>query len=169
MARFDMADVLQTLAKCARSVRQRVRRCTDHRHRALLRVRRERPCRRRAAEQHNELAPLHVSNPRHRSGETIAPWTGFVGLTANVRVGPLADIRPCPLHVRFRRISGHCSAPLACPLRAATGVMHRSKIPSLYYLRRARAASAVHRVSALGHFVRRTIMAFCRTQELKGR
>jgi hypothetical protein len=33
---------------------------TDHRHRRLLRVRRERPSRRRAAEQRDELAPLHV-------------------------------------------------------------------------------------------------------------
>ena len=32
---------------------------TDHRHRRLLRARRERPRRRRAAEQRDELAPLH--------------------------------------------------------------------------------------------------------------
>jgi hypothetical protein len=32
---------------------------TDHRHRRLLRTRRERPCGRHAAEQRDELAPLH--------------------------------------------------------------------------------------------------------------
>jgi hypothetical protein len=32
----------------------------DHRHRWLLRFRRERPCRYRASEQRDELAPLHV-------------------------------------------------------------------------------------------------------------
>jgi hypothetical protein len=32
----------------------------DHRHRCLLRVRRERPRGRRAAEQRDELAPVHL-------------------------------------------------------------------------------------------------------------
>ena len=42
----------------------------DHRHRRLLRPRRERPRRRRAAEQRDELAPLHsiTSSARASSG-----------------------------------------------------------------------------------------------------
>ena len=60
---LDIAGVLQALAKCAQTVRERVRRCgveePDHRHRRLLRARRERPRSRRAAEQRDELAPLH--------------------------------------------------------------------------------------------------------------
>jgi hypothetical protein len=35
---------------------------SDHRHRRLLRARRERPCRRRAAQQRDELAPSHVEH-----------------------------------------------------------------------------------------------------------
>ena len=60
---LDKARFLQALAKSAQTVRERVRRCgveePDHRHRRLLRARRERPRRRRAAEQRDELAPLH--------------------------------------------------------------------------------------------------------------
>jgi hypothetical protein len=44
---------------------------------------RYRPPRRRA---HGEIPAASVSNPRHRNGETIAPWKG-VGLTADVRSG----------------------------------------------------------------------------------
>jgi len=51
------------LAECARTIDVRVRRYTaeepDHRHRRLLRARRERP-RRRAAEKRDELATFHV-------------------------------------------------------------------------------------------------------------
>ena len=73
---------------------------------------------------------------------------------------------PCPLTPE----SGHCSAPLAGPLRATTGVMHRSKNSvTLYYLVGAHEQRRRYiEYRALGHFVRRTIMAFCRTQELKG-
>src|SRR5207245_882356 len=63
---LDIAGVFEALAKCTQTIRIRVRRCgeedPDYRHRCLLRARRERPCRRRAAEQRDELAPPHSIN-----------------------------------------------------------------------------------------------------------
>ena len=60
---LDIAGFAQALAERAHTVRVPVRRCAaeepDHRHRRLLRARRERPRRRRAAEQRDELAPPH--------------------------------------------------------------------------------------------------------------
>ena len=57
---LDIAGLLQALAKSAQTVRDHVRRLAveepDHRHRRLLRPRRQRPRRRRAAEQRDELA-----------------------------------------------------------------------------------------------------------------
>jgi len=54
---------LEAQTKSAQSVRQRVGQPTveesDHRHRRLLPARRERPRRRRAAKQCDELAPVH--------------------------------------------------------------------------------------------------------------
>ena len=83
---LDIAGFLQALAKCAQAVRERVRRCAvekpDHRHRRLLRARRERP-RRRAAEQRDELAPLHsiTSSARASSvGGTSRPSALFFTL-----------------------------------------------------------------------------------------
>ena len=62
---FDIPRVLQALAKSAQAIRETFRRYraeeTDHRHRRLLRPRRERPRRHRAAEQRNELPPSHHS------------------------------------------------------------------------------------------------------------
>src|SRR5262249_19623355 len=61
---FNIADVLEVQAECAQTVRHRVRRSgvrePNHRHRRLLRIRRERPRRSRAAEQRDGFAPLHV-------------------------------------------------------------------------------------------------------------
>src|SRR5215475_7089839 len=63
---FDIAGVFKALAKRAQTVRHPVRRSgleiPDHRHRRLLRPRRERPRRRRAAEQRDELAPCRVDH-----------------------------------------------------------------------------------------------------------
>src|SRR5262245_29423090 len=58
---FDIACLLQALTKCAQTLRERCSSAKkpNHRHRRLLRPRRERP-RRRAAEQRDELAPSHV-------------------------------------------------------------------------------------------------------------
>src|SRR5262245_64674071 len=60
---LDIAGVLEALAKSAQTVLDSLRRSVikeaDHRHRALLRARRERPRGRRAAEQRDELAPPH--------------------------------------------------------------------------------------------------------------
>ena len=64
---FNIAGILQTLVKCAQTIRVRVRRCgveePDYRHRRLLRAHRQRPRRRRcAAEQRDELAPSYLIN-----------------------------------------------------------------------------------------------------------
>jgi hypothetical protein len=63
---------LEAQTKSAQSVRQRVRQPaveeSDHRHRRLLRPRRQRPRRRRAAEQRNELAPFHSITSSARFG-----------------------------------------------------------------------------------------------------
>src|SRR5262249_30903589 len=60
---LHIADVFEAQAECAQTVGHRVRRSgveqPNHRHRRLLRARRERP-RRRAAEQRDELAAPHV-------------------------------------------------------------------------------------------------------------
>src|SRR5262249_36829198 len=59
---LDIAGIFEALAECAQQVPDRFGRLVvekpDHRHRLLLRARRERP-RCRAAEQRDELAPLH--------------------------------------------------------------------------------------------------------------
>ena len=62
----------------------------------LLRARRQRP-RCRAAEQTEKFAPLHLSNPRHLTNETIAAWKAREwlpaccwGVTADVRFGSFA-------------------------------------------------------------------------------
>src|SRR5262249_46333504 len=59
---FDIACLIETLTECGYLVRRAVGRCAveepDHRHRRLLRARRERPCG-CAAEQRDELAAFH--------------------------------------------------------------------------------------------------------------
>src|SRR5262249_57739874 len=59
---LDIAGISEAVAEAAQQVPERVRRLSvkkaDHRHRRLLRVRRERP-RRRAAEQRDERAAVH--------------------------------------------------------------------------------------------------------------
>jgi hypothetical protein len=60
---LDIACLLEALAKSPKTVHHRVRgpgvEDPDHWHRWLLRLHRERPRRRRAAEQRYELAPFH--------------------------------------------------------------------------------------------------------------
>src|SRR5262249_46249192 len=75
---FDIARFLQALAKCTQTLRHSIRRCgvekANHWDRRLLRARRERPRRRRAAEQRNELAaPIKKT----RSHGTIAKRVGL--------------------------------------------------------------------------------------------
>ena len=78
---LDVACLLQALAECAQTIRVRRQAMwveePDHRHRRLLRPRRERPRRRRAAEQRDELAPRLTRSPRRRgraaSGGTSRP------------------------------------------------------------------------------------------------
>ena len=61
---FDIANLTQSLAECVDSGRRFTWRSatekSDDRHRRLLRARRERPHRRRAAEQRDELAPFYL-------------------------------------------------------------------------------------------------------------
>ena len=77
---LGIAGLLATLAKCTASKIRRTRRYgtepTNHRHGRLLRPRRQRPCRRGAAEQRYELPPLHsiTSSARASSdGGTVMP------------------------------------------------------------------------------------------------
>ena len=60
---LDIACVLEALAECAQMFGVALRRLAveepNHRHRRLLRARRERPRHHSAAEQRDELAPLH--------------------------------------------------------------------------------------------------------------
>src|SRR5262245_60635047 len=58
---FDIACLLQALTKCAQTLRERCSSAKkpNHRHRGLLRTRRERPRGRRTADQRDELAALH--------------------------------------------------------------------------------------------------------------
>src|SRR5262245_27533831 len=68
---FDIACLLQALTKCAQTLRERCSSAKkpNHRHRRLLRARRERPRRRCAAEQRDEFAALHsiTSSARTRN------------------------------------------------------------------------------------------------------
>src|SRR5262249_24463737 len=58
---FDISGVSQAAAECGNEMGKCARRSAaekpDDRHHWLLRTRRERPCRRRAAQQRDELAP----------------------------------------------------------------------------------------------------------------
>src|SRR5262249_58878888 len=64
---FDIARFLQTLVERRDLLAQRSGRCgieeAGHRHRRLLRTRRERPSDRRAADYQDELAPFHCTVP----------------------------------------------------------------------------------------------------------
>ena len=88
----------------------------NHRDRRLLRARRQRPRRRRAAEQHDELAAFHCpmppvlpnernSTPRYgrgllRCGISIRPMTA-VGHSLQIRPRPL--VHKCPLCINTDR------------------------------------------------------------------
>jgi len=78
IAVLDVTGLTQALVECGHGTRPRGGRCavekTDHRHRRLLRARRERPRRRRAAEEADELAPPYAEHgdslPCHDAGFT---------------------------------------------------------------------------------------------------
>src|SRR6516162_7963232 len=76
----DVTDLAYPIAECgpiARSVfGRRSIHDRNHRHRRLLRARRERPCNRRAAEQRDEFAPFHSitsSAVASSDGGTVSP------------------------------------------------------------------------------------------------
>jgi hypothetical protein len=77
----DIAGLFQALTKAAQAIRDHLSRSvveeSDHRHRRLLRARRERP-RGRAAEQRDELAPSHcLPQDRDQPHSTYAIKAGF--------------------------------------------------------------------------------------------
>src|SRR5262249_14600302 len=71
---LDISGVFKSLAESAQPVRKPIKRLAieepDHRHRRLLRPRRERP-RRRATEQRDEIAPLHSITSSVRASSEI--------------------------------------------------------------------------------------------------
>ena len=73
---FDESSVVETLPERIKDVfepgSRRGPEKSDHRHRRLLRARRERPRRRRTAEQRDELAPFHCRMPPVLPTERIA-------------------------------------------------------------------------------------------------
>src|SRR5215831_10475189 len=85
---FTKAAVLKPLTKCAEQMGVRGGRCTvkksDHRHRRLLRMRRERPRGRRTAEQRDELAPV---------GHSITSSASATNLSGIRRPSALAVLR----------------------------------------------------------------------------
>src|SRR5262249_48082605 len=66
---------------------------SDHRHRRLLRARRERP-RRRAAEQRDELAPIHRARPSPKDHGKYTRWGAVNRSNSGLS---------CPLGVIFDR------------------------------------------------------------------
>src|SRR5262249_22413065 len=90
VAAFDKPGLAQTFAECrhkgcTRFGRTRVK-ITDHRHPRLLRRRRERPCR-RAAEERDEVAPIHsmtsLASARIVAGISIPSALAVVRLTTS--------------------------------------------------------------------------------------
>src|SRR5262249_42507818 len=77
LAVSQIAQAVAKRCKIARSGGYRERgHDADHRHRRLLRARRERPSRGRAADQRDELAPSHVGHglPPFRSVRALRGW-----------------------------------------------------------------------------------------------
>ena len=66
---LDITGIFEALAECAQfiadSVERRATEKFDHRHCRLLRTRRERPRRRRAADERDELAALCMTRKKH--------------------------------------------------------------------------------------------------------
>src|SRR5262245_21767835 len=73
---FDVAGFAQAFAECCHEVSARLRRTSieisDHRHRRLLRARRERPRGHRPAEERDEFTPYHCLTPPVLPTERIA-------------------------------------------------------------------------------------------------
>src|SRR5215831_10361712 len=74
-----------------------------------LRPRRERPRHRRAADQRDELAPLHRANPKIQGSWQYSRSRRCIAAKAatHVRFGSGADITRSPSNVRFAPESGH--------------------------------------------------------------
>src|SRR5262249_14459345 len=118
---FDVAGFLQTLAKGGHVTRVSLWRCAveepDHRHRRLLRACRERPRRRSAAEQRDELASSHRDDPKSKDraeyskSQAVHRSKSGPSLSALGHQRPVdtaAAVAPCPLRPK----SGQASACL---------------------------------------------------------
>src|SRR5262249_44120956 len=89
----------------------------------LLRLRRERPRRRRAAEQRNELAPLHRADPKPKDRGSIAGQSraSQQKRPTHVRFGSKADNASLRSYVRFAPESGQTADVSMCLLCAMCG------------------------------------------------
>ena len=71
-----------------------------------------------------------ISSRPNRLNSRLRRKTGnFRPIGIHVRFRSLGDMAACPHYVRFTSESRHSVAHLGCPLRATTGLMHRSKSP----------------------------------------
>src|SRR6476646_8556915 len=72
---LDKAIIFEALPKLAQAIRDRLRRQAveepHHRHRLLLRPRGERPCRRRPANECDEVAPSHSMTSSARASSEV--------------------------------------------------------------------------------------------------
>src|SRR4029453_15340143 len=108
---LDESDLFQALAECGKTRCHAIRRSavekSDHRHRRLLRARRERPNSRHAAEQRDELAPFHsiTSSARAMSiGGTSrsSAFAVFRLITSSYLVGACTGSSPGLVPLRIR-------------------------------------------------------------------
>src|SRR5262249_13699412 len=93
IAALDIAGFAETFMECHHPTRFRrtTSEISDHRHRALLRPRRERP-RRRAADERDEVAPFHsaISSPRTPSDGGTGRGIAFAAPRLMPTAGPSA-------------------------------------------------------------------------------
>jgi len=126
--------------------------------RALLRARRERPCHRRAAEQRDELAPLHRADPKPKHHGSIAGQgrASQQKRPLNVRFGSAADITRHLADVRFTPESGQSADMLARPLCAKSG---HDAVQQIYSITTSASESRLSEI--LTRLVRRSVLDRC--------
>src|SRR5262249_23216765 len=96
---FGVANVLEALAEGPHRFYEALGRLrvedTDHWHRLLLRARRQRPRRRGATEQSDELAPFHCPVPPVLPNErNSTPWYGRGLLRCGISIWPMTAQGP---------------------------------------------------------------------------
>src|SRR5262245_1771167 len=133
---LNIADILQALTKSAQTLGESVRRCVieepNYRHRRLLRARRERPCRSRAAKQRDDLAPvqpieMHL-RPQPTMGDSIPHRCRLVRgwlqcrilvwlMSALGQTRPIdepATLVPCPLRSKSGQVNACLDLSALC-------------------------------------------------------